>query len=524
MAPSYELTAGCGSRTMNLWDTFAARVAEDRSAPALLFDNNSLSFGELHAIALRYATALAAHGIERNDVVALQLPKKPVAYGLLLACMRLGAPYVFIDPKSPPERAALVIERVRPKLLFTAGHTVNPHGLTMRTSGNGEAWLDCAASSLPPGHLGAIGTDPAYIMFTSGSTGEPKGAVIPHQGILNLMKWAREKLGAASPERFTNINPLHFDNSVFDIYCGLLNGAALAPIETSQITNPAVWVKAVRKAEATVLFAVPTFFLMLDQLGLLTPSALPTVRTFIFGGEGYPIGKLRGFYDRFSGSARLVNVYGPTETSCICTSIELRDEHLSVPDKEFPPLGRMHDNFSHLILDENERAVARGEVGELWIGGPCVGLGYYSNREETVRRFCQDPRQDHYRSIYYRSGDLVREDEDGKLWFHGRVDNQVKVRGYRVELEEIDLAVQSIRDVSRAVTVLLSGADGDELAVAFAADRMIETDEVRAMCKQKLPGYMQPSRIIQLSDLPRNANGKVDRRATRALLQQMACP
>lgn len=508
----------------NLWNTFAARVGADRSAPALWFDYGSLSFGELYAAALRYARALAARGIGRGDVVALQLPKRPVTYGLLLACLRLGAPYVFVDPKSPPVRTALVIERVRPKLLFTTGHTLNPHGLTTQIAGNEEAWADCGAASLPPEDIGPTGIDPAYIMFTSGSTGEPKGAVIPHQGVLSLMAWAGAKLGAGSPERFTNINPLHFDNSVFDIYCGLLNGAALAPIETGAITNPAAWVKAVRQAEATVLFAVPTFFLVLDQLGLLTPAALPTVRAFIFGGEGYPIGKLRDFFDRFVGKARLINVYGPTETSCICSSIELRDEHLAVPDKEFPPLGRMHDNFSHLILDEHEQVVARGDVGELWIGGACVGLGYYANGEETARRFRQDPRQDRYRSIYYRSGDLVREGEDGKLWFHGRVDNQVKVRGYRVELEEIDLAVQSIRDVRRAVTVLLSGAEGDELAVAFTADRAIETDEVLAMCKQKLPSYMQPSRIVQLGDLPRNANGKVDRRAMKALLQRAAGP
>jgi len=508
----------------NLWDVFAGRVAADGSATALLFDDRSLSRAELHAIALRYASALAGRGIARGDVVALHLPKRPEAYGLLLACLRLGAPYVFIDPKSPPDRSAVIIERVRPKLLFTTEQTANPYGSTARISNDDDAWLGKSTHGLPPERLGAIATDPAYIMFTSGSTGEPKGAVIPHQGVLSLIEWARGALGAGPLERFTNINPLHFDNSVFDIYCGLLNGAALTPIETGEITNPAAWVRAVRQVEATVLFAVPTFFLILDQLGLLTPGALPTVRTFIFGGEGYPIGKLRDFYDRFAGRARLVNVYGPTETSCICSSIELRDEHLSVPDKEFPPLGRMHDNFSHLILDDIERAVARGDVGELWIGGPCVGLGYYANGEETVRRFRQDPRQDRYRSIYYRSGDLVREDEDGKLWFHGRVDNQVKVRGYRVELEEIDLAVQSIRDVSRAVTVLLSGAEGDELAVAFAADRAIEADEVLAMCKQKLPGYMQPSRIVQLGDLPRNANGKVDRGAMKALLQQAAVP
>src|SRR5215469_13696060 len=153
------------------------------------------------------------------------------------------------------------------------------------------------------------------------------------------MRWAHTKLGAGPPERFTNINPLHFDNSVFDIYCGLLNGAALVPIETGEITNPASWVKAVRAASATVAFAVPTLFLVLDQLGLLTPEALPTVRTFLFGGEGYPIGKLRDFHTRFAGRARLINVYGPTETSCICSSLTVTPDILTAPDSEFPPLG-----------------------------------------------------------------------------------------------------------------------------------------------------------------------------------------
>jgi D-alanine--poly(phosphoribitol) ligase subunit 1 len=334
------------------------------------------------------------------------------------------------------------------------------------------------------------------------------------------MDWARSAVHTAPGERFTNINPLHFDNSVFDIYCGLFNGAALVPIETGEVTNPAAWVKIARSGGATVMFAVPTLFLVLDQLGLLTPAALPGIHTFIFGGEGYPIGKLRDFHASFAGQARLINVYGPTETSCICSSIEIAQQHLQTPDSEFPPLGRMHDNFSYAVLDDEQRAVARGDVGELWIGGPCVGLGYYANCDETSARFRQDPRQDRYRSIYYRSGDLVAEDEAGQLWFRGRLDNQVKIRGHRIELEEIDLAVQSIPDVRRAVAVVLARSGGGELAVAFTADRTITSDEVHALCKQKLPGYMQPAVAVQLQDLPRNANGKVDRRATRALLEQ----
>jgi len=505
----------------NLWNTFAARAEADPSALALVFGGSSISFGELRASALRYAAALEARGIRRGDVVALQLPKWKATYGLLLACLHLGAAYMFLDPKNPRERSARIVERVRPAILFTAAETINPHGQVVHVSGDNEGWLEHGTPSLPKGISESTGTDPAYIMFTSGSTGEPKGAVIPHQGVLSLMEWARNAIHAAPGERFTNINPLHFDNSVFDIYCGLLNGAALVPIETGEITNPAAWVKAAREAAATVMFAVPTLFLVLDQLGLLTTAALPSVRTFIFGGEGYPMSKLRNFHARFSGRARLINVYGPTETSCICSSIEIRQEHLGVPDDKFPPLGRMHDDFSYMILDEQQRSVAPGEVGELWIGGPCVGLGYYANDDETAVRFRQDPRQDQYRSIYYRSGDLVREDEGRRLWFEGRADNQVKLRGYRIELEEVDLAVQSIPDVRRAVTVVLAGADGGELAVAFMADRTISVADVHAVCKQKLPQYMQPSRIFQLDDLPRNANGKLDRLTTRSLLEKM---
>src|SRR5262249_3685841 len=235
---------------------------------------------------------------------------------------------------------------------------------------DGMHWMDADAPAIEAGHPGPTGADPAYIMFTSGSTGEPKGAVIPHQGVLHLMAWARAFVPSAPGQRFTNINPLHLDNSVFDIYCGLFNGAALVPIETSEVTNPAIWVKTARAGCASVVFAVPTLFLVLDQLGLLTPEALPDVRAFLFGGEGYPIAKLRDFHARFDGRAGLINVYGPTETSCICSSIELSRDHLGVSDSEFPPLGRMHDGFSYAILDEQQRPIVRDGIGELWIGGP----------------------------------------------------------------------------------------------------------------------------------------------------------
>jgi D-alanine--poly(phosphoribitol) ligase subunit 1 len=505
-----------------LWNEFAANAEADPAAPALIFGDAVCSFAELKALAERCAAALAGRGVTHGDVVALQLPKRRIAYALLLGCLRLGAPYVFLDPKNPSDRTARTIAQLRPKLLFSETGTPNPFGdaLTLDNTDQ-EGWLaGCAGIADDAAAPIACGTDPAYIMFTSGSTGEPKGAVIPHQGVLSLMEWARGMLGSPAHERFTAINPLHFDNSVFDIYCGLFNGAALVPVETSETGNAATWVRTIRSARATVMFAVPTLFLILDQLGLLTPKSLPDIRIFQFGGEGYPIGKLREFHDRFADTARLINVYGPTETSCICSSIEITPAVLTAADSEFPPLGGMHRDFAYAVLDDRQIPVPQGQAGELWIGGPCVGLGYYANPGETAARFCQDPRHNNYRAIFYRSGDRVREDDGGRLWFQGRVDNQVKIRGHRIELEEIDLAVQSVPGVQRAVAVALAGIDGGEIAVAYMAGRAVAAEEVLAICREKLPAYMRPVQVIQVDELPRNANGKVDRKAAKALLEQ----
>jgi D-alanine--poly(phosphoribitol) ligase subunit 1 len=183
-----------------LWNAFAANAQAGPAAPALIFGDVVCSFGELQALAGRCAAALVARGIRHGDVVVLQLPKRCIAYALLLACLRLGAPYVFLDPKNPPERTARTVARLQPKILFSEIDTINPFGdvLTL-TKADSEGWLagferiaDDATTSI------ATGVDPAYIMFTSGSTGEPKGAVVPHQGILSLMEWARTSQAAGS--------------------------------------------------------------------------------------------------------------------------------------------------------------------------------------------------------------------------------------------------------------------------------------------------------------------------------------
>jgi D-alanine--poly(phosphoribitol) ligase subunit 1 len=503
----------------NLWQAFQATVVAHPERVALDLPDASVSFAELSALAERGAAWLAKQGIGRGDVVAIQLSKRQATYPLWLACLRQGAPYVFVDPRNPPQRTESILNRVRPALFLTTSEQVNAHGHTVRLPAaedtNWLAALPSATAQIPPA-APVHGLSPAYIMFTSGSTGEPKGAVIPHQGVLSLMRWSRNHVASPDSARFSNINPLHFDNSVFDLYCGLLNGATLVPVDTAAAANPMLWIRRLRNGAASVIFAVPTLFLTLDKIKLLTPESLPDAKIFLFGGEGFPIEALRAFHARFLGHARLINVYGPTETSCICSSIEIDAAQLAAAGGSFASLGRMHADFDHAILDDAGMPAASGE---LWIGGACVGLGYYANPAETAMRFRQDPRHNDYRSLWYRSGDLVRQDEDGLLWFLGRADNQVKIRGHRIEIEEIDLAVEQMSGVSRAICVAVYGADGLELRLAVSGEASLSIDQIRDHCSASLPSYMQPATIVKLDAMPQNANGKADRRAIQAILE-----
>jgi D-alanine--poly(phosphoribitol) ligase subunit 1 len=505
----------------NLWEAFEAASTHHAEREALHFADGSLTFATLLERAGRVARWLDDHGIRKGDVVAIQLPKRRDAYAIWLGCLRQGAPYVFLDPRNPPVRSQQIFARLVPKLFFTAADQSCPSGTTIRLVDEraGDDWIAALPSAEPPLAAPVHGLDPAYIMFTSGSTGEPKGAVIPHQGVLSLMRWVKDAVCDPAASRFSNINPLHFDNAVYDLYGGLVNGATLVPVETSTQTNPARWVRTLREGRASMIFAVPTLFQTLSQLNLLKPDRLPDARIFMFGGEGFSIDALREFHTEFRGRARLINVYGPTETSCICSSLEIDDAAIAEAGSSFPSIGRMHPGFDHAILDADGRNVTMGETGELWIGGANVGLGYFNDPDQTTAKFRQDPRQARYRSIWYRTGDLVRQDSRGLLWFGGRVDNQVKVRGHRIELEELDLAVEAVAGVRRAISVAVPGDGGQELRVAFTAASSISIDAIRLHCRERLPTYMQPTVIRQVETLPQNANGKVDRRAAASLLK-----
>jgi D-alanine--poly(phosphoribitol) ligase subunit 1 len=503
----------------NLALKFQQVVDSSATAAAVLCEGRQYDFQTLNGLANRFARWLRARGVTQGQVVCLELPKIIEAYALAMACIKIGAPYAFLDSAAPIERARLMIDRCKPAMIVSIrggiGNRVIIGNEDRENLAKEIEGLDDA--NLP--ETGQItGADPAYVMFTSGSTGEPKGVVIPHQGVLHLVDWAAEELGVGPGDRLTNVNPIFFDNSVFDIYAGLLNGAAIVALDVLKGRPPAELVAEITRNQCTFFFAVPTLFMFLDSMHLLTPDKLPSVSRFMFGGEGFPIARLRRFYEAFAGKAQLINCYGPTETSCICSGFEITGSALDTTEG-FAPLGRLNPSFSYRILDEELKPVAAGGIGELWLGGPCVGLGYLNNFEETAKRFRQDPLVDGYRAIFYRTGDLVVLDQQtGLLRFRGRADNQVKLRGYRVELEEIDHALASMPGVVRALAIVIHDVNGSSrLIAAYSGSRLGDAD-LLAHCNRHLPAYMVPSRFTWLENIPTNANGKADRRAVAALL------
>lgn len=493
----------------------------DRTAIAWL-GNSVMTFSELDRLSDRAAQFLAQQGVRKGDRVCIRLDKCSLSYALFLACLKIGAPYFVVDPSNPPARVAYILDKCMPKLVFSAKELpldVAGHRVVVVDRENQFAALDAVGDAAFAPQEDIVGTDPAYIMFTSGSTGFPKGAVMSHANLLNFIRWAAWEFSITPDDIFTNVNPLYFDNSVFDFYASIMNGASLVPFDAATMKDPYRVLQRINDLRCTIYFSVPSLLIYFQILKILTPSALAQVRTVIFGGEGYPKPKLKELFDCFHSRIEIVNVYGPTECTCICSAYRVTEADFQ-DLSGYPPLGALIPNFSFAILNERDEAVAPGEAGELCLGGPCVGLGYFNEPELTQAAFRQNPLNPYYHERTYRTGDLVRLSmDDGKIHFVGRKDTQIKHHGYRIELGEIEHALGLISGVDEAV-VLHSTRDGVSMIIGVVASQNgVTADAIRKGLARALPSYMVPGRIDVLERLPKNDNGKIDRR----LLKERYC-
>jgi D-alanine--poly(phosphoribitol) ligase subunit 1 len=501
----------------NLGYYFNDVSAAHSERPALRYPDQVYSYSELTRLVESLAALLIVKGCRRGHVIAIGHNKRPLAYALMLAALRLGIAYVNIDVASPPARNSRILEVSGVTLLF---YDDPQYAQAMASLAKNN---DCEAVELIQDKLPTIaqadrnlqyslmklvdGACIAYVMFTSGSTGVPKGVAVTHQNVLHFISWGQQCFEINKRDNFANLSPMYFDNSVFDFYVGLFSGASLSPVSRELMTSPYDLVAHVKAMRCSIWFSVPSLLIYLMAMKAMKGTVLPDLRCIIFGGEGYPKTELIKLYDLFREQAKLVNVYGPTECTCICSAHIIDDDDF-LEMQGLPTLGQLNPNFDYRILDENEHD---SKSGELCLIGPNVAAGYFNDLERSVASFITLADSNRFMKRMYRTGDMVREVQ-GRLYFIGRKDNQIKHMGYRIELEEIEHALIKLPQVCQAAVLYQrkNSAYGKLIGFVASQDGLDEKDLLVAL-SALLPEYMVPSRIIICSQLPKSPNGKIDR-------------
>ena len=479
--------------------------------------SDTISYEELNQRSNQLGRYLLDIGVRRKDVVCISGNKQFNTYACMLACLKIGAVYTTLDPQSPTERLEKIFSTCKPKVLFVGPKLLKEldESSAIKIVCNEASELDKRLAHYRRSNIGitrdVTGTNPAYIMYTSGSTGIPKGAVMTHGNVLNFIDWSIKAFNITSNDVFTNVNPLYFDNSVFDFYSSLFSGASLVPFSKETVTNPKMLVTLIDELECTSWFSVPTLLIFLQTMKALNKTTMTSIRRYIFGGEGYPKSKLKKLYDTYSDRAEFFNVYGPTECTCICSSYKI-----TAGDFEdlqgFPPLGKMIDNFSYLILTDDNRIVQDDQFGELCLLGPNVGKGYYNDTERTKISFVQNPYNSNYSEIMYKTGDLVKyNSQDGKIYVRGRKDNQIKHMGYRIELEEIETALCCLDYISQAAVLHGTFRGMSRIVAVVSSNDGLDETQIKNELRHILPDYMIPTTFHRVNELPKNSNGKMDR-------------
>nr|WCR32674.1 calpinactam synthetase [Mortierella alpina] len=486
---------------------FEQQVQRSPGAIAIVHGEQILTYRELNALTDRLACKLFEAGVSRGDAVAFLLHKSVELVTTQLAVLKVGAAYVPIDPKAPMERQAFIAKDSAAVLLVTDTSADIPSALELPllrfdvtelsfTEMNGR-YPDVAVSSL----------DTAYVMYTSGSTGVPKGVMVPHRGIARLV--INNGFADIGPEdRVAFATNPSFDPSTFDVWAALVNGARMIVIDNDTYLDAHRLAKALDHHQVTSLILTMALF---HQYAFIIGSALSKLKYLICGGE-------QALVEAFSevlqhgGPVRLLNVYGPTEATVIATTYEATSviSHL-----DRMPIGRPMSNTQAYVLDKYQQPVPLGVVGELYIGGPGVANGYLNRPELTAQRFLADPFSKVPGARMYKSGDLVRYLPDGNLVFMGRNDDQVKVRGFRIELGEIEERLAEHSQVREVVVLAMGeGSDNKRLVayvVAAPAENLALTLQMHLAAS--LPEYMIPSAFVRMDVFPLTNNGKVDRRA-----------
>jgi amino acid adenylation domain-containing protein len=498
-----------------------------------------ISYTELNRQADALAQFLAASGVQRGDRVGVVLPKGIPAVVALFGIMKAGAAYVPVDYTAPVERARKILADCRIRALVadarSFGVIPEPH-----KDGSGLAALVAVGSiqdsaTAPPdttpfdvalekGAAAGKGSqflvaaprrsgDLAYILYTSGSTGVPKGVMLTHENATSFVEWCSSVFTPTEHDRFSSHAPFHFDLSVLDVYLAVKHGAALYLVSEDRARNPKALAAFIAANHLTIWYSTPSILTLLLQFGNLPLHDVSSLRLVLFAGEVFPVKHLRELQRRWPSPA-YYNLYGPTETN-VCTFARVPPR---IPDdRDTPyPIGFPCAHCRALALDDDQQEVAPGEDGLLYIGGPSVFAGYWNRPAENAAAFIERDG-----SRWYNTGDVVRWSAADGFAYMGRKDRMVKRRGYRIELGEIERALHlepRLRDV--AVVSVPDDEAGVKIVAVLTchADAAPSIVELKTFCGKQLPAYMSPDRFVFRDRLPTTSTDKVDYQALRRQL------
>jgi amino acid adenylation domain-containing protein len=508
----------------------ADTVARHPDRPAVVMDDRVLTYAEFDAAANRLARSLIRHGVRPGERVAIWLPLSIEALVSLWGVMKASAAYVPVDPTVPVARCAtiardcaiagLVTTTERAEILsreFAADAPMravwyaDPAASAPRIAGlPAITWNETATESAAPPPLTLTGEDLACIHYTSGSTGVPKGAMIPHRALFSLELASREHFGLVPEDRMPNF-AIHTAMAGFDLFGGVCAGAALFPVPPHLTAFPSALARSWSEQRITVARAVPSLLIALLNRGELGVLDLSSLRMVLFGGEAMPLKPLRELM-RMLPHVRFIHAYGRTEAKT-----RAWHEVKSPPDEmDVRLLSHTLAQDRFLVLDEDLRPAPAGETGELWLSGPCQMLGYWGLPELTAKVLQTIELSSTERVLAARTGDLVKRLESGALELIGRIDRQIKIRGHRVELGEIETALYRHPAVEWAAVF----AEPDErsgnrlvVTVVLKAGARADARALRDHCAAALPAYMIPDTIEFRTQPSLNSVGKADRRA-----------
>ncbi|MGA3121924.1 MAG: amino acid adenylation domain-containing protein [Polyangiaceae bacterium] len=479
--------------------------------------DEALTYAELDRLANRFARVLRSIGVCPGDRVGIHAHRSARTVAAMLGTLRAGGVYVPLDPGSPPARLGLIVKDcglayvVISPPLFGHWHAAGVSGPIEHFVLTGPSeirvadlapihvhpWSEVqAAAGAPLESPGRLPDDLAYVLYTSGSTGIPKGVMLSHRNAVAFVDWAADAIGLREGDRVASVAPFHFDLSVFDVWATLSRGATMVVVDEATVVSGRRMLDRIHAKSIQVWYSVPSALILMLETGGLAERGAPSLRSIFFAGEIFPMKHLRKVMAALP-HVCFFNLFGPTETN-VCLAYEVPGP--PAPDAVAIPIGRASCGDVISIVDSEGKEVPDGQVGELLVDGPTVMLGYWEGGRRTPARHP------------YPTGDMVSRRPDGEILYHGRRDHMVKIHGFRVELGEVESALHTHPAIHEAIAFAV---DQQLVAVAVPSDPALSVLEVKRHCADRLPRYMIPSDVRLVEGLPRTSNGKVDRVRTR---------